>query len=138
MQGIYNERVNASTRFLSSWGGTGTYVINLAKSFPKDYSIHIVTLKRKNFNNKFINSDLRRNLPHNIYIHYIGSANDTFFYNLNFQLNYRKSVRSLLENYDIDLIHSQSSMPDLFCFSKNRNTDSHNRSHDYRKSDKGY
>ncbi len=105
--------------FYPVWGGTGAYINNIAGNFPKEHSLHIVTPKRVSFGKEDLKNNLFRNeLPENVHIHYLGEARDTFNYNLSFQLNCRKHVGPLVQEHKIDVIHSQSSLPDLFISAK--------------------
>jgi len=97
------------------WGGTGSYSIQLIKNLPKNTDIHVVTLKRKIPET----NDTKKNKPEafskeNVHIHYISHANDTFIYNINFQLGCLRTIRKLHRIYHFDLIHSQHPhMPDI-------------------------
>ncbi len=52
--------------------------------------------------------------PKNVSIQYLGDAKETFAYNINYQLAVVRRIRSLIKELDIDLVHTHSSMPDLF------------------------
>ncbi|MGZ7179263.1 MAG: glycosyltransferase family 4 protein, partial [Halobacteriota archaeon] len=98
-----------------NWGGIGTYVMELVRNL-EDATIHVVTPKRTQLGGKTFNSNEERDkLPENVSIHYLGTAEDTFKHYLSFQLACRRSVPALINKYDIDIIHSQNTMPDLFC-----------------------
>jgi glycosyltransferase involved in cell wall biosynthesis len=102
--------------FLPVWGGVGTYIVEIAKNVPKDVEVHVVTPKRTGFGNQIIEVDtkLHEIFPENVHIHYLGKAKDTFIYNFTFQLNCWRHIYSMIKEYDIDIIHSSSAMPDLF------------------------
>jgi len=102
--------------FFPVWGGAGTYVTELARHLPKDVNIHIVALRRK----EFIGQDSEAlktaegYFPKNVSIHYLGDARETFAYNINYQLTIISKIKKLIKDLDIDLVHTHSSMPDLF------------------------
>ena len=104
--------------FFPVWGGTGTYIIELLKFLPENVNVHVVTLKRKiaglndyNLGMKQAESIIGRPLV----IHYLLSANETFFYNLGFQFACFKRLPALLKKSKIDILHSHMShMPDMF------------------------
>jgi len=98
-----------------SWGGIGTYVTELARNMPDDATIHIATPKRTRLGKERLNGDeALAELPENVCIHYVGAARDTFMHYFYFQLACRLSVPALVKKHDIDIIHSQNTMPDLF------------------------
>jgi glycosyltransferase involved in cell wall biosynthesis len=95
-----------------SWGGVGAYVYNLVKNLPSDYEKHIVTINRN-----ISDSYDKLILNENCYIHNIidVTENDSFFYNLRFQIAVLRKLRSLDEKYQFDIIHSHSGhLPHLF------------------------
>ena len=102
--------------FLPVWGGVGVYLVEITKDMPKDVEVHIVTPKRTRFGNQTIEADtkLQEIFPENVHIHFLGKAKDTFIYNFTFQLNCWRHIYSMIKEYEIDIIHSQSAMPDLF------------------------
>lgn len=102
--------------FIPVWGGVGTYIIELLRHLPKNYEVHVVTPKRQSFgkDNTVQNYDLPKYFKSNIKIHYISTANDTFFYNAAFQYECFRRVPAILKEEHIDLIHSHTAhMPDL-------------------------
>jgi len=103
-----------TSEFLPPWGGIGVYSAEISKNMT-GCEIYVVTPKRSGFNFRALaTSDLQEILPQNIHIHYLGVAKDSFIYNFNFQINCLKNLSSLLKKYKIDIIHSQSTMPDIF------------------------
>jgi glycosyltransferase involved in cell wall biosynthesis len=101
--------------FLPAWGGVGTYVQSLVRNMPEEIQVHVVAPKRIKFNNEDSNIIEPEEISsEKIHLHYISEAKDTFIYNFNFQINCCKKIEHLVKTFDIDLIHSQSSMPDLF------------------------
>lgn len=105
--------------FYPVWGGSGTYTTQIAKNMPKEHFLHILTPKRTQFGDHIFNSNnYLDSLPENIQIHYMGESKDTFFYNFMFQLNCWRNLAKIIKYNDIDIIHSQSSMPDLFISQK--------------------
>lgn len=112
-----------SNEFLPVWGGIGTYVVELAQNLPKDLEIHIVAPNRTGFafGEKNTFQTTSSSFSKNIHVHYLGAAQDTFLYNFNFQVNCLRAVPSLIKKFNIDIIHSQSTMPDLLlALKKNR------------------
>ncbi len=104
--------------FFPVWGGTGSYIIELIKSLPKNVDIHVLTLKRKiagiqetETQSNEMNSIFGRPID----IHYLSVSNETFFYNLPFQLSCFKKIPELNKKYKFDIIHSHlCHMPDVF------------------------
>ena len=95
--------------------GIGTYATELARNMTDDVTIHVVTPKRTHFGSTRINGDKAlEKLPKNVCIHYLGTARDTFMHYFYFQLACRRCVPSFVKKHDIDIIHSQNTMPDLF------------------------
>ena len=104
--------------FLPVWGGTGSYVVELVKFLPKEVNVHVITLRRTipgmtessstTISPKHIfNRDMR--------IHYISDANETFFYNLGFQIACYRKIPKLHKEYRFDMFHSQfGHMSDIF------------------------
>jgi len=101
--------------FLPVWGGAGTYATELAKNIDPDIELHVLTPFRSHFGNLRIesNSYINKCLPENVHIHYLGKAKDTFIYNLAFQIACSRNIKHFIEKFGINIIHSQSSMPDL-------------------------
>ena len=101
--------------FLPTWGGVGVYIAEIAKNMPHDVEVHIITPSRIQFEHNIIKENRIDNhrFPSNVHIHYLGTARENFFYNLNFQVNCFRTVPQFVKENDIDLIHSQSAMPDL-------------------------
>jgi glycosyltransferase involved in cell wall biosynthesis len=102
--------------FLPCRGGVGVYIAEIARHMPPDVNIHIVTPHRVRMESQSIADEeiSNQSFPSNITVHFLGKAQDSFFYNLKFQLHCAAKVKSLIKEYDIDIIHSQSAMPDLF------------------------
>ena len=104
--------------FFPVWGGTGSYIVELIKSLPRNVNIHVVTLKREiagmsesTGNNNGISSIIGR--PINV--HYLSRSRETFFYNLPFQLACFAKIPALNKKYKFDIIHSHlCHMPDVF------------------------
>jgi glycosyltransferase involved in cell wall biosynthesis len=96
--------------FLPIWGGTGSYVVELVKNLPKDVKVHVMTLKRKT--PQMTHKDSRRADPKDVFdremnIHYISSAEETFFYNLGFQAACFAVFPQLHKENSFDILHSQ-------------------------------
>ncbi|MHC1688644.1 MAG: glycosyltransferase family 4 protein [Methanothrix sp.] len=88
-----------------SWGGVGSYTYNLAKNLPDDVEIHIITINR-DVKDSYKNILLKSN----IHIHNIVniSIDDSFFYNVKFQIAVFKYLRKLNNMYEFDIIHTHS------------------------------
>jgi len=102
--------------FLPVWGGVGTYIVEIARNMQRDVEVYIVTPERTGFGSQTIQADIKLNemFPENVHVHFLGGAKDTFIYNFTFQLNCWRHIYSMVREYEIDIIHSQSAMPDLF------------------------
>lgn len=107
-----------SPEFFPVWGGVGSYTIELLKHLPENVDVHVVTLKRNistlnasGLKGKSIDSVLGRPIT----IHYLSTANETFFYNLAFQYECLKTIPKLHSEHRFDILHSHlSHMPDIF------------------------
>ena len=110
--------------FLPVYGGVGNYVLQLAKYFPDDVSVHIVTPRDRSV----LRDDARETdgpedrLPRNTEVTYLGSAKDTFFKNFQFQLNCSQYVPHIVKKERPDIVHSQSAMPDYLISPKRLHT----------------
>jgi glycosyltransferase involved in cell wall biosynthesis len=103
--------------FIPIRGGVGTYIVELIKNMPNDVEIHVLTPKPIGVGDIDKSVDLKmikRSLLDRITLHYLGTAKDDFFYNFKFQLNCFRTIPNLIKKYDIDIIHSESALPDLF------------------------
>ena len=105
--------------FFPIWGGTGSYTIELVKSLPKNVNVHVITLKRDipgSFSGTYRNdSDVDKILDRFIQIHYVSTSEETFFYNLSFQLACFRKFPSLHRKYHFNIVHSHLvHMPDVF------------------------
>ena len=103
--------------FIPIRGGVGTYIVELIKNMPKDVDIHVLTPKPIQLGDidKSVDSKtMKRDLLDRINLHYLGTAKDDFFYNFKFQLNCYRYVPYLIKKHDIDIVHSESALPDLF------------------------
>jgi len=103
--------------FLPVWGGVGTYTVELVRHLPKDVEVHVVTPLRDGFGREKISTsdyDFSEYFGHNVHIHFVCKASDTFIYNAKFQYACLKHVPKLVKEENIDLIHSHTAhMPDL-------------------------
>jgi glycosyltransferase involved in cell wall biosynthesis len=103
--------------FFPVWGGAGTYVTELARHLPEDVNLHIVALRRQEFRGDVGGKEMKQAegmFPKNVTIHYIGDASDTFAYNISYQISIIRKIKKLIIDLEIDLVHTHSSMPDLF------------------------
>ena len=102
----------ATPEFLPNWGGIGTYVTLLAKEMSDDVELHVITLRRGSL------SDLTpetKEILDRVKVHYLGSAEDFFLYNSQFQLNMLFKFKALKAQHRFDLVHANhAQMPDLF------------------------
>jgi glycosyltransferase involved in cell wall biosynthesis len=103
--------------FLPVWGGVGTYIVELVRHLPKSVEIHVVTPSRKKSGGiaaETSDYDFDDYFSHNVHVHLISSATDTFFYNAIFQQACFRFVPKLIKQERIDLIHSHTAhMPDI-------------------------
>ena len=102
----------ATPEFLPNWGGIGTYVTLLAKEMSDDVELHVITLRRGSL------SDLTpetKEILDRVKVHYLGSAEDFFLYNSQFQLDMLFKFKALKAQHKFDLVHANhAQMPDLF------------------------
>jgi len=102
----------ATPEFLPNWGGIGTYVTLLAKELPDDIDVHVITMRRGSL------SDLTpetKEILDRIHVHYLGSAEDFFVYNSQFQMDMLFKFKALKAKYKFELLHANhAQMPDLF------------------------
>jgi len=97
---------------LPSWGGVGSYTYNLISNLPDDIEIHLITIDRKG-----VNLEVKTIWDEKVNLHKIIqiSSNESFFYNLKFQIAVLKNLKKLHQLYNFDLIHSHSGhLPHLF------------------------
>ncbi|WP_400208199.1 glycosyltransferase family 4 protein [Candidatus Methanomassiliicoccus intestinalis] len=84
-----------------SWGGIGSYTMQLAKHLPSEFEMHLICL-----NGDQDNCSLS--------VHSLGDAQDTFFCNGQFQYRLWRSFKRLQEDNQFDLIHANhAQMPDI-------------------------
>ncbi len=95
--------------FLPLRGGIGTYIVELVKNMPKDIEVHVLTPKRRDFNNS-----IKDIFSENVTVHYTGISRDDILNNFLFQMNCRKMIPHIVKKYNIDIVHSQSTLPDLY------------------------
>jgi glycosyltransferase involved in cell wall biosynthesis len=96
--------------FLPVWGGVGTYILEIAKRIPEEHELHIATPHSGQAITDGL--DPEKILPRNVHLHYLGRKGHAFFGNFQFQLDCAANIHRLIRDYDIDLVHSQSAMPD--------------------------
>ena len=88
-----------------SWGGVGSYVMQLAKNLPSDFDVHLLCLR---------NDEVKVQEESRVTVHHLGRARDTFMSNNQFQLALWRSFRELNDACDFDLVHSNhAQMADL-------------------------
>ena len=103
--------------FFPVWGGTGTYIVELIKHLPRNVNVHVVTLKRNipgMSNDRLVSNSITSEIGRPMEIHYISNAEETFFYNVVFQIACLRKIPALQRKYRFDIIHSHSHMPDVF------------------------
>lgn len=100
--------------FLPTWGGVGIYTVNLVKELAKDksYDIHLITPKR---GDEYSVHRIKKEIG-NINVHYISTANDSFIYNIKFQVAVLRDFPNLHKKYKFDMVHAMNlvHMPDIF------------------------
>jgi glycosyltransferase involved in cell wall biosynthesis len=89
-------RVAMVTPEFLSWGGVGSYVLQLANNLSPEHEVHVICLGKEG---KVPQVD-------NVTIHTLGTAKDTFMYNNQFQISLWRSFRQLNDAYHFDLLHS--------------------------------
>jgi glycosyltransferase involved in cell wall biosynthesis len=102
--------------FMPNWGGSGSYTINLLKHLPNDLELHIIAPRREiDGTTRTQMKTPQETLGHYVEIHYVSTAEDTFFYNARFQTACAKELPHLQSQYHFDLVHSNHChMPDLY------------------------
>lgn len=84
-----------------SWGGIGSYTMQLAKHLPPEFEMHLICLGGNE-------------CSCNIDVHSLGESKDTFFCNGQFQYRLWRSFRKLQDENKFDLIHANhAQMPDI-------------------------
>lgn len=97
--------------FLPIRGGVGTYVFEVARNLPRECDIHIVT-PTTHGQGMESGQTVNGNLPENLTIHEIPTSGGRYLKSLSFQLKCRRMVPRIMREERIDIIHSQSEMPD--------------------------
>jgi glycosyltransferase involved in cell wall biosynthesis len=97
-------RVAMVTPEFLSWGGIGSYVVQLAKNLSPDHEVHVICLGKEG----------QAPAADNITVHTLGNAKDTFMYNNQFQISLWRSFSQLNDAYHFDLLHgNHAQMADL-------------------------
>ncbi len=100
--------------FLPTWGGVGTYSVELIRQLSRDpkLDIHVITPKR---GDSYSKRDVSAFFDDRITIHNLSTANDGFLYNPKFQLSVLANFSSLQKREHFDLLHSANivHMPDI-------------------------
>ncbi|HKM60721.1 MAG TPA: glycosyltransferase family 4 protein [Candidatus Bathyarchaeia archaeon] len=103
--------------FLPVWGGVGAYIVELVRHLPKETEIHVLTPWRTCLGSSAISTsdyDFSQYFGHNVRVHFISKASDTFVYNFSFQYACSRVVPKLVKEEGIDLVHSHTAhMSDL-------------------------
>ena len=100
--------------FVPVQGGIGNYAAEIAKRISDDVELHVVAPSPKVTNDSKSLNDSSEQFPDHVTIHRLGSGKGGFLSDLDFQIKCRSFVKSIARKQRIDLIHSQSTMPDLF------------------------
>jgi len=98
-----------TSEFLPSWGGVGTYCIELARALADKIELHVVTLGREKRGKLVYSKDnIESYFNERIIVHFLTtcSASDTFFYNGRMQLAVSKKFPNLIDTYNFDLVHT--------------------------------
>ena len=98
-----------TSEFVPVKGGIGTYVKELARNLPKTNDVLVLAP----YDEKAIAGSIN-GMPENITVHRIGKAGDGLYNNLRYQLACKKELLDAISQFKPDIIHSQSTMPDLF------------------------
>lgn len=104
--------------FIPVLGGTGSYTVELVKSLPQNMDIHVVTVKRDvglAANSSSIDNNVDAIVKRPLKVHYLTKSNETFFYNLPFQISCTAKIPLLHKKYHFDIMHSHMcQMPDVY------------------------
>lgn len=98
-----------TTEFIPVQGGISTYVLELSKNLSEKHEVMVVTPDIYDNSCTTINFDLK-----NIIINPIGKSLGGFIDGLNYRLSCRRVLPDILKKFKPDIIHSQSTMPDMF------------------------
>src|SRR5208337_4666926 len=86
--------------FLPVWGGVGAYIVELVRHLPKETEIHVLTPWRTCLGSSAISTsdyDFSQYFGHNVRVHFISKASDTFVYNFSFQYACSRVVPKLVK-----------------------------------------
>jgi glycosyltransferase involved in cell wall biosynthesis len=105
-----------TSEFLPVRGGIGNYVVELAKRIPNEHELHVVAPKGRFANSETTTprEDDATRFPSNVHIHRYGKDMEGFLGNLAFQISCPGILKTIVAKHDIDIIHTQSQMPDYF------------------------
>jgi len=105
-----------TSEFLPVRGGIGNYVVELAKRIPTDHEVHVVAPNMKDpiAEARESDEDARSLFPSNVHIHRYGRSGNRSLNNLTFRTSCPGIIRAIVAKYGIDIIHTQSQMPDFF------------------------
>jgi glycosyltransferase involved in cell wall biosynthesis len=105
-----------TSEFLPVRGGIGNYVMELAKRIPNEHELHVAAPKGVFTDSEAsVSSENDASLfPSNVHIHRYGRGGEGLLGNLAFQISCPSILRALVAKHDIDIIHTQSQMPDYF------------------------
>jgi glycosyltransferase involved in cell wall biosynthesis len=101
--------------FLPPWGGVGIYSFELARALCefRDIELHVITPEREG---AYSTKQIEKLFDGRVKVHYMSRANDTFFYNLKFQVALFRKFKALHMEHKFDLVHAANlvHMPDIF------------------------
>ncbi len=114
MDGFDLRVILLTSDFAPVQGGIGNYATEIAKRVSDDVELHVVAPNPKVSNDAAPANEETEHFPDHVTIHRLGSGKGGFLSDLDFQIKCRSFVKSIARKEKIDLIHSQSTMPDLF------------------------
>lgn len=99
-----------SPDFIPVWSGIGSYTVTLLEKIPDDVEVHLVTVKRRIPRTTRLDldgsSEALRNIEERVNTYYISQAQNTFSYNLTFQLACLRKIPQLCKDEKLELVHS--------------------------------
>ncbi len=98
--------------FLPIKGGVGNYVLQISNRMPSDVEVHIVAPSGEGVRTAELSNELA-SLRGNVHVHLLDGRGPNLLGRLAFQIECRRNLPKLVKAHAIDLIHTQSEMPDL-------------------------
>lgn len=92
-------------------GGAGIYISELARAFPRDSELHVVTsgMTRGNV------GDTEGILEDSVFVHRLKGSTGSLIDDFTFKMNVVSNLRQLIADSQADVIHTSSRMPDILC-----------------------